>query len=286
MVLALATAAPAFAEPDVVLSGPPTRDDYEAGLRYFRPEADHGDAVAQYNLGRLYSQGRGAAPDFAQAIVWFRKAAEQGHPAAQARLGEMLAKGQGAAADSAQAEIWYRKSAAQGNADAVTDLLAVYAQAAPGDGSGAHERPLHGRDERHLRPGPLAGDQRLSIPGCREPAARRGRPHRATRSAVTSFHGLARRPGRLRHRGPRHDAGRGGRAHPRLGSRVPAAVRGVCPRRPGPPPARRARFTPSAASARPAASGLGRPRCRGRTSGRRPGISVPPERGSGSGSRP
>lgn len=130
ILLAFGAAAPVCAGPELALSGPVTRDDYEAGMRVFRPAAERGDPIAQYNLGRLYSQGRGAPADFAQAIVWFRKAAEQGHAGAEARLGEMLDKGWGAPRDSAQAAAWYRKAAAQGNADAAADLLGVYAQTA------------------------------------------------------------------------------------------------------------------------------------------------------------
>ncbi|HEY2179115.1 MAG TPA: tetratricopeptide repeat protein [Caulobacteraceae bacterium] len=111
-------------------AGPVTHEEYETALAFFRPAAERGDPVAQYDLGRLYSQGRGAAPDYPQAIVWFRKAAAQGHADAQTRLGELLARGQGAPKDLPQALAWYRKAAAQGNADALFALAQAVPEAA------------------------------------------------------------------------------------------------------------------------------------------------------------
>jgi TPR repeat protein len=131
LVMALGLFAPAFAAPQAAPADQVTRDDYDAGLQFFRPAAERGDAGAQYNLGRLYSQGRGAAPDYAQAIVWFRKAAEQGHAEAQVRLADMLAKGQGAPRNAALAINWYRKAAAQGESDAAFALADSLGAAAP-----------------------------------------------------------------------------------------------------------------------------------------------------------
>jgi hypothetical protein len=97
IVLALGVSTGASAGPEDSLQGPVTRGEYEAALRFFGPDAERGDRAAQYNLGRLYSQGRGAAPDVSLAIVWFRKAADQGDARARARLDALLAPDAGAA---------------------------------------------------------------------------------------------------------------------------------------------------------------------------------------------
>jgi hypothetical protein len=132
---ALAPSAPASPTPPAadLAAGPVTHDEFEAGLRFYRPAAERGDAGAQFNLGRLYSQGRGAAPDFAQALAWFRKAAEQGHAEAQVRLADMLAKGLGGPKNAALAIKWYRAAAAQGDSDAAFALA---------DNMGAAQTPV------------------------------------------------------------------------------------------------------------------------------------------------
>ncbi len=52
------------------------------------------DSDAQYNLGRLYLNGKGAPKDAIQAARWLRLAANKGEHRAQALLGTMLFKGQ------------------------------------------------------------------------------------------------------------------------------------------------------------------------------------------------
>ena len=52
--------------------------DYEAALEEWRPSAEQGDALAQYNLGFMYSNGEGVPQDYAEAVKWYRMAAEQG----------------------------------------------------------------------------------------------------------------------------------------------------------------------------------------------------------------
>ena len=49
--------------------------------------AEHGDAAAQFNLGRLYVTGTGVRQDDAEAVRWYRLAADQGHAGAQHNLG-------------------------------------------------------------------------------------------------------------------------------------------------------------------------------------------------------
>ena len=52
------------------------RGDYETALREWRPLAEQGLAVAQFNLGLMYDEGQGVPQDYAEAVKWYRKAAE------------------------------------------------------------------------------------------------------------------------------------------------------------------------------------------------------------------
>ena len=63
------------------------RGDFAAALQEWRPLAEQGDAVAQYNLGLIYADGEGVLKDDAEAVKWFRKAAEQGVALAQHNVG-------------------------------------------------------------------------------------------------------------------------------------------------------------------------------------------------------
>lgn len=91
--------------------------------------AEQGDALAQYNLGLHYVDGRGVAKDDAEAVKWYRKAAEQGNASGQFELGYMYESGRGVAKDEAEATKWYQKAAAQGNANAKRRLESAKADA-------------------------------------------------------------------------------------------------------------------------------------------------------------
>ncbi len=54
------------------------RGDYATAILEFRPLAEQGNAIAQYNLGLMYGKGQGVPQDYAEAVQWYRKAAEQG----------------------------------------------------------------------------------------------------------------------------------------------------------------------------------------------------------------
>jgi hypothetical protein len=41
--------------------------------------AEWGDANREFDLARMYFEGKGVTKDYAQALQWYRKAAEQGH---------------------------------------------------------------------------------------------------------------------------------------------------------------------------------------------------------------
>jgi uncharacterized protein len=91
------------------------RGDYAMALREWRPLADQGNTVAEYNLGLLYANGQGVSKDDAQARQWYEKAAAKGHADAQVNLGILFVYGRGVPQDYKMAVYWLRLAANQGN---------------------------------------------------------------------------------------------------------------------------------------------------------------------------
>ena len=102
------------------------REDYATALREWRPLAEQGDALAQYNLGILYRKGRGVPQDDVQARQWYAKAAAQGLAKAQFNLGTLYFNGEGGPKDYQQALRWFRLAADQGEALAQTKIAIMY----------------------------------------------------------------------------------------------------------------------------------------------------------------
>jgi len=107
-----------------------TKDSAEA-LKWYRKAAEQGYVDAQSYLGVMYGQGRRVPKDDAESFKWFRMAAEQGRVSAQTMLGAMYFEGMGVPQDDAEAVKWYRKAAEQGHVSAQNNLGRCYAN---GDG--------------------------------------------------------------------------------------------------------------------------------------------------------
>jgi TPR repeat protein len=97
-------------------------------IKTLRLEAERGDAVAQFNLGISYAQGKVVPKDAAEAVKWCRKAAEQGYAKAQFNLGSCYSFGAGVSEDDAEAVKWFRMAAEQGDVDAQYSLGVCYAK--------------------------------------------------------------------------------------------------------------------------------------------------------------
>ncbi|VAW61810.1 hypothetical protein MNBD_GAMMA10-2200 [hydrothermal vent metagenome] len=65
---------------------------YEQALSHWIPLAQSGDREIQYNLGVMYSEGRGVKKDTQQALLWLTQAAEQNDSDAQFRLARLYIK--------------------------------------------------------------------------------------------------------------------------------------------------------------------------------------------------
>ncbi len=137
-VLFVVLAAPAWAGFDEGLAAH-KRGDYATALREWRPLAEQGDAAAQFNLGVMYSKGRGVPQDYAEAVKWYKKAAEQNDDFAQGELGFMYGKGRGVPQDYVQAHMWLNLGATQGNKLALKNRVIIAKKMTPADISKAQQ---------------------------------------------------------------------------------------------------------------------------------------------------
>lgn len=95
-------------------------------LEHWRATANRGDAIAQFNLGRMYADGDGVEPDLDEAIKWFRLAATNGHSEAQFNLGVILTPELGKERNIYEAIRYYEQAFANGIAEAAHNLAVIY----------------------------------------------------------------------------------------------------------------------------------------------------------------
>ncbi len=109
-----ATAGPAAA--DLLGDGAAAYEagDYGEAAHIWRPLAEGGDAMAQFNLGLLYETGRGVAEDAAEAASWYGRAAGQGMTAAQYNLAVLFQTGRGVPTEPETALYWLELAARHG----------------------------------------------------------------------------------------------------------------------------------------------------------------------------
>lgn len=60
--------------------------DYQRAATLFRQTAEHGNEIAQFNLGYMYQNGLGLPVDYGKACVFYQAAAAQGYRPAQEAL--------------------------------------------------------------------------------------------------------------------------------------------------------------------------------------------------------
>jgi hypothetical protein len=66
--------------------------DFATALKEWKPLAEQGLALAQFNLGWMYDDGKGVTQDYAESAKWFRKGAEQGDAKSQRKLENLKIK--------------------------------------------------------------------------------------------------------------------------------------------------------------------------------------------------
>lgn len=86
------------------------------GIAAQRPERP--DSQAQYELGRMYLQGRGVEKDAGTGAAWISAAANQGNADAQLLMAELLMKGEGVEANPEWAAFWLEKAQQNGGSAA------------------------------------------------------------------------------------------------------------------------------------------------------------------------
>ena len=80
--------------------------DFAAAAGHWRPLAEAGDALAQFNLALLHDSSQSGLFDSAGAAKWYKRAALQGFAAAQYNLAVAYQNGRGVAKDGAAALFW------------------------------------------------------------------------------------------------------------------------------------------------------------------------------------
>jgi|Dee2metaT_26_FD_contig_91_33008_length_1494_multi_3_in_0_out_0_1 TPR repeat protein len=95
-------------------------------LQRVEDAANQGLVIAQYNLGIIYSNGRGVPQNITKAVEMFGKAARMGLAEAQFNYGNAFHNGRGAEQNYEEAVKWFRLSANQGDADAQLNLANAY----------------------------------------------------------------------------------------------------------------------------------------------------------------
>jgi TPR repeat protein len=114
-------ACPVFAGPVEDSTKAYRSGDYKTAYQLIKPQAEKGDANAQFILGFLYDEGKGVPQDYTEAVKWYRRAAEQGNKAARHNLGLMGEQDQ-VARDRAEMQKWHQRAAEQGNKAAQHNL--------------------------------------------------------------------------------------------------------------------------------------------------------------------
>lgn len=90
--------------------------DYPKAFNLFKPLAEQGDALAQFQVGMMIEQGQGAEVDYNSAYQWYLKAAEQGMADAYFALGQLYARGLAVVQDPVQAYAWFDLAVRDGHA--------------------------------------------------------------------------------------------------------------------------------------------------------------------------
>ncbi|MBW9063566.1 SEL1-like repeat protein [Rhizobium herbae] len=89
--------------------------------------ASKGDPLALFEVGAVYTEGRGVKIDLAEAAKWYQRAADAGVVPAEYRLASLYEKGTGVARDLTKARTLYQRAAEKGNASAMHNLAVMLA---------------------------------------------------------------------------------------------------------------------------------------------------------------
>ncbi len=102
---------------DKKLSTESFEDGFDSTLQNTQQLANDGNADAQFWVGFKFAC-EGTSGSFSTAGQWYKKAAEQGHALAQFNLGVMYSRGQGFARNREMSSFWITKAAERGDCGA------------------------------------------------------------------------------------------------------------------------------------------------------------------------
>lgn len=110
-------------------SGLGVEEDPQTAAQWFFKAAQQGDGDAQFALGRLYLEGRGVPQLDDAARKWFEVAAQHGHAASQNQMGYLYMNGVcGVEKNPMIAMQWWLESAENGFPEAMFNLALWYAK--------------------------------------------------------------------------------------------------------------------------------------------------------------
>lgn len=117
------------------------KKEYAAALKLFRPLAEKGNAMAQYQVALIHRMGFGVTKDQREAKKWSRLAAKQGNLDAQLMLANLYSKAEGQESpDVVRAYAWYEVSAKEGSAEAKKELVSLEKEMTPQQLAEAREK--------------------------------------------------------------------------------------------------------------------------------------------------
>jgi TPR repeat protein len=108
------------------------KKQYASAAKLFKPLAEKGNALAQYQIALMHRMGLGLTKDQKEAKKWSRLAAKQGNADAQLMLASLYSKADGGeSADVVRAYMWYEASAKEGNTEARKELVSLEKEMTP-----------------------------------------------------------------------------------------------------------------------------------------------------------
>lgn len=126
-----------------------TPQDFMRAFELFKTEAQRGNALAMYDLGRMHADGLGGEADMEAAQRWYAKALdaflavedEKANRYAEYRIGKLYAAGCGTEQDYTEAANWFGISSEQNYMYAQYSLAGLYRQ---GKGVAQDDAKAHG----------------------------------------------------------------------------------------------------------------------------------------------
>lgn len=88
--------------------------------------AGYGDPQSQYDLGRLYQEGKKLPMNYTKALAWYYQAASKGHIEAMTALAYLYLEGKGTEVNVEKAVNWYEKAAQTDYIPAQLKLYEIY----------------------------------------------------------------------------------------------------------------------------------------------------------------